>query len=562
MFIFSVLCVICEGLCDLINPWVLSKMVDDGAAKGDMDIVIKMGLLMLGIVLTGAAFAVARNVLSSIASQSFGADLRADMYKKILSLRSCDMDSFEGGSLVTRMTNDITQLTNFVNGMMRIFFKAPVVCVGGIVMSYVLNPLTLYIVMPVVLVVSVVIFFSMKLAYPSFARVQEALDKLNTMMREYLMGIRLVKAFRRFKNEENRFSASNNRLSENSTRANRIIAVFSPCMQMTVNLGIVAIVFAGARWVDTENMQVGQVMAFITYLGRILMSLTMISNVLNMFVRNKTSVTRIAEVMNLNGEDSFVKACPDAKATENYIEFDNVSFSYESSTGQAALNGITFSLKKGRTLGIIGSTGSGKSTLASLLMKFYTATAGEIRLNGTPIESFSAEELRKHVAIAPQLPMLFTGTVSENLRWGNENADDSMLAQAARDAQADVFINSLAQGYDTLIGQSGVNFSGGQKQRLSIARALLRDPDLLILDDCTSALDTITEARVKHELKKYTGRLTCVLITQRISTAMTCDEILVLDNGRQVGFGSNADLLKSCEVYHDIYLSQIGKEAV
>ena len=556
LFLLSVTCVTCEAACDLLNPRLMSRLIDDGAAAGDLPFVLRMGLLMLGVTGLGALFALSRNLTASYASQGFGADLRHDLFAKIQSLCVADMDRFEGGSLVTRMTNDITQLQNFVNGMMRVFFKAPVMCVGSIVMAAALNIRTAWVIVPVVILVGFVIAVSMKLTYPRFAKVQRALDRLNASMREYLAGIRLVKAFRRFREEERRFASANEGLTDETVRAGRVLAVLSPCMALGVNLGLAAMLLLGARWVGSGDMRVGEIVAFVTYMTQLLSSLGHVSNVLNMFVRMKTSHERIGEVF--DADDSIVgAACQPPANTNDILSFENVSFSYPGSTGQPALTDITFTLARGETLGVIGPTGSGKSTLAALLMRFYDISQGELRINGT-------------VSIVPQTAMLFTGTVRENLRWGKEDATQEQIEQAARAAQAHDFIEAMPEGYDTMIGQSGVNLSGGQKQRISIARALLRAPEILILDDCTSALDSLTEMKVRQALRKPPssegggpqGRgvsMACVMITQRVSAAMACDKILVLENGRQAGFAPHARLMETCGIYRDIYTSQIGQ---
>jgi len=567
LFLLSVTCVACEASCDLLQPRLMSRLIDNGAAIGDLDYVLRTGLVMLGVTGLGALFALTRNYTASIASQGFGADLRHDLFAKIQSLAVPDMDRFEGGSLVTRMTNDITQLTNFVNGMMRVFFKAPIMCAGSIIMATTLNIRTGLVIVPVVIVVAFVIALSMRMTYPRFAKVQQALDRLNTSMREYLAGIRLVKAFRRYKEEEARFAAANDGLTDETVRAGRVLAVLSPCMALGVNLGIAAMVLLGARWVGSGVMLRGEIVAFVTYMTQLLSSLNHVSNILNMLVRVKTSNERIGEVFNttppvasrqppqggafVGSRDPSRPLGGDVRRTEGengaFLSLSNIHFAYPGSTGQPALMGISFSLGRGETLGIIGPTGSGKSTLAALLMRFYEVQQGELHVNGT-------------VSIVPQTATLFTGTVKENLLWGREDATNEQIEAAARAAQAHGFISAMPQGYDTMLGQGGVNLSGGQKQRLSIARALLREPDILVLDDCTSALDSLTEAKIRRELRQAADGMACVMITQRVSAAMACDQILVLENGRQAGFGSHGALMEACPVYRDIYTSQIGKE--
>ncbi|MCL2096394.1 MAG: ABC transporter ATP-binding protein/permease [Oscillospiraceae bacterium] len=614
MFFTSVICVSFEAVCDLLQPRFMAGLIDNGAVKGDLRYVINTGLIMLGIAGAGALFAMVRNISASVASQGFGADLRYDMFSKIQSLSVEETDRFEGGSLVTRMTNDITQMQNFTNGMMRIFFKAPIMCAGAIIMAASLNIRTVFIIAPVIVTVGFIIAAGMKLTFPRFKKVQEALDKLNTTIREYLAGIRLVKAFRRFGEEEKRFDKSNGALADNTVKAVRILAVFSPAASLCVNLGVAAVIFFGSGWVNTGSMRVGEIMAFITYMTQIMNSLGMIAMVLGMFVRVKTSNERIMEVFeagrnettpsggqaachpstegNFPSTPAFSYSFPSVEGCRPqtagwsssslytpfgisgrgdvpHIVFDGVSFGYRNSTGQDALSNINFTVNTGETLGVIGPTGSGKSTLAALLMRFYDVpeSNGEIRISDTPANNIPEEVLRSKIAIVPQTASLFTGTIRENILWGlRENASEDnpdeqteQIEQAAKIAEAHDFIVASPDGYETIIGQHGVNLSGGQKQRLSIARAVISKPEILILDDCTSALDVMTEARVRRSIKQASeGDMTRVLITQRISAVMTCDKILVLDDGVQAGFGTHSELIDGCGVYKDIYMSQIG----
>ncbi|MCL2160087.1 MAG: ABC transporter ATP-binding protein, partial [Oscillospiraceae bacterium] len=389
LFFISIFCVSCEAACDLLQPRLMSRLIDEGAAKKDLAYVTRLGLLMLAVAGAGAVFALVRNISASRASQGFGADIRSDMFSKMQSFSVEEMDAFEGGSLVVRMTSDITQLQNFAGGMMRIFFKAPIMCIGAIIMASTLNYRTLPIIAPIIAAVAFVIALTMRLTYPRFAKVQKALDRLNTTMREYLAGVRLVKAFGSYELEENRFSGANGELAENTIKAGQTLAIFSPFMALFVNCGIAAIIFLGAGWVSSGQMQVGAIVAFVTYMAQILGSLGMISNVLNMFVRVKTSNDRIREVFLSqdeahNRQDTGEKTGAKSGA---HIAFEGVGFEYRGSTGQAALSGLGFFVEKGETLGVIGPTGSGKSTLAALLMRFYPASSGAIYISGKNIES-------------------------------------------------------------------------------------------------------------------------------------------------------------------------------
>lgn len=554
----SIICVSLEAVCDLFQPKLMSRLVDSGVLKGDTQLVIRIGCMMLGVVALGAVFALARNIASSYVSQNLGRGLRDDLYVKIQSLTIDETDRLEGGSLITRMTNDITQVQNSVNMMIRVLFKAPVMCIGALIMVATLNIRTLFIIIPVIICVFYSIGISMKLSYPRYARMQQAIDKLNTTMREYLAGIRLVKAFRRFDTEEKRFDAANEPLSERSIEAGRIMMTFGPLLQFFSNMGIAAIIFFGARWVRADLMEVGSIMAFVIYMQQIMQSFNLISRMLNQIVRFRASSERIIEVFEAEETNFGGEGTAESDASAPMIEFNNVVFSYKGSTGHPALDGVTFSVKSGATVGIIGSTGSGKTSLASLLLRFYAPTDGSINIGGKPISEIPETELRAKIAVVPQTATLFSGTIKENILWGRPGASDEEVADAAESACANTFIEQCKDGYDTIIGQSGVNLSGGQKQRVSIARALIRKPDVLILDDCTSALDAVTEVKVRRNLTEYVSGMTCVLITQRMGTVMSCDMILVLDNGKAAGFGTHDELMRDCGLYRDIYRSQIG----
>ena len=556
--LLSILCVSLEAVCDLFQPKLMSRLVDSGVMKGDMELVIRVGITMLGVVSLGAVFALTRNIASSYVSQNFGRGLRDDLYVKIQSLTVDETDRLEGGSLITRMTNDVTQIQNSVNMTIRVFFKAPVMCVGALIMVTTLNIRAVFIIIPVIIVVFTLISISMKLSYPRFARMQQAIDKLNTTMREYLAGIRLVKAFRRFDAEEKRFDSANDPLARRSIEAGRVMMIFGPFLQFFANMGIAAIIFLGARWVGASLMEVGSIMAFVIYMQQIMQSVHLISHMLNLVVRIKTSGERVVEVFEAEefhfGKDEPAAGDPSAPM----IEFQNVSFSYKGSTGQPALNDVSIMVERGATVGVIGSTGSGKTSFASLILRFYAPTEGGIKIGGTPIGDIPETQLRAKIAVVPQTATLFSGTIKENILWGKPGATEDEIVFAAESACAHDFILQCKDGYETIIGQSGVNLSGGQKQRLSIARALIRKPEILILDDCTSALDAVTEANVRRNLAGLVSGMTCVLITQRIGTVMSCDVIAVLDRGRVAGFGTHDELMRDCGLYRDIYRSQIG----
>jgi len=556
--VISIVCVSLEAVCDLFQPKLMSRLVDNGVMTNDINAVVQTGLIMFTVAGLGAVFALTRNIASSVASQNFGRELRGDLFKKIHSLPASEIDRFSGASLITRMTNDVTQIQNFANMMMRIFFKAPIICIGAVIMSATLNIRAVFLIIPVAAGVFFVIIMSIRLSYPRFAQMQKAIDSLNTVTREYLAGIRLVKAFRRFDAEAQRFDTANENLFDNSASAGRVISALQPFMPFLSQLGIAGIIFLGARWVAGGVMNIGAVMAFVIYMQQIMQSFNMIANWLSMAVRVKSSYERVTEVLDADNTDAAPADAVRFDAAAPVIEFKNVTFAYQGSTGEAALSNVSFSVKKGQTLGVIGTTGAGKTTLASLLMRFYAPTSGEIKISGVPVGDIPRDVLYAKIAIAPQNLILFTGTIKENIIWGRPDATDSEVINAARSACADDFITEQPHGYDTFLGQGGVNLSGGQKQRLSITRALIREPDILLLDDCTSALDVFTEAKLRQNIDGFISGMTSVIITQRIAAAQACDTILVLDGGMAAGAGSHGELMKSCAVYQDIYRSQIG----
>jgi ATP-binding cassette, subfamily B, multidrug efflux pump len=549
-----------EAVADLLQPTIMAKIVDVGVKGRDINYVLRMGGLMLLVTGFGAISAVSRNIISSNVSQKFGAELRLDLFKKVQSLSFDNIDKFEAASLVTRLTNDVTQLQNFVHGMMRIFVKAPIVCIGSIIMAALLNPRMALIIFAIVPVVAILIILSMKIGYPYFTKVQKAVDKVNGVIREYLSGVRVVKAFNRFHYETERFEKANEGLTAQSTKAMRVMAVFNPSITLTVNLGIVVLLWLGGFKINSGQVEVGQIIAFINYMTQILFSLIMISHVFTMFVRAKASAERVGEVFE---EESTIKAADKSVKLENLkgtVEFENVSFSYSGASGEPVLKNISFACTQGETIGIIGSTGSGKSSLVNLVPRFYDATSGVVKVDGINVRDACIEELRDKIALVPQKTMLFTGSIIDNIRWGKEEASEEEVIEAAKIAQAHSFVSSFPEGYNTQLGQGGVNLSGGQKQRLSIARALIKRPEVLILDDCTSAVDVTTEAKIREGLKEYSAKLTTIIIAQRITSVMTANKIIVLDNGQTASMGTHEELMKSSKVYQDIFRSQIGKE--
>ena len=554
LFFTAILCVALEALCDLMGPTIMSRIINEGIAQNSVSAVYYWGIRMLCITALGAVFAVSRNIIASRVSQSFGADLRYDLFSKVLGLSEESADKIESGSLIVRLTNDVTQITQFTNGTMRIFFKAPLTCIGGIILASLLNLRLSIIIFVVVAVVGFLLFVGMKTSYPRFGALQRAMDKLNTTIEEYLIGIRLIKAFGTYDDELRRFKADNTDLMKKGLHAQIIITFISPILTLVVGFGSAAAILLGSRMFVNGSIQPGQISAFIVYLAQILSSLLMITNIFNTFVKTKASMSRISEVIDL--DDDF----KNTDASENIlgaVEFKNVTFSYPNGSGIPALRNISFSVPPGKSLAVIGPTGSGKSTLAWLMLRLYDVDDGEIRFDDKDIRSMSIQSVRNSVAIVPQKAMLFSGTVHDNITWGREDADSDTVNNAIKTAGAE-FIYDMPDGTDSMLGSGGVNISGGQKQRISIARALVKDSPILVLDDATSALDSITEAKVRSALLNNANKSTVILITQRCSTAMFADNILVLSNGESAGFGTHDELLKTCGIYRDIYDSQLA----
>ena len=562
-FSIAVLFLTFETISDLMQPTIMAKIIDEGVVNRDIHYVLKMGGLMIAITAFGAVSASTRSVMASIVSQNFGTELRSDLFKKVQELSFKNLDKFDRASLITRLTNDVTQVQVFVNGLMRIFVKAPLLAIGGLVMAVRLN-LHLSVVLAVVVpIVALFIVLNLRLGFPLFSKVQQALDRVNSVIREYLSGVRVVKAFNRFDVEIGKFTKANDHFKDQSIAAGRLMATFSPAIMLTVNLGIVVVLWIGGLGVESGKIQVGHIIAFTNYMTQILFSLMMISMVFNMFVRAKASAGRIDEVFLQEDDITWKNETLPPTYTENgRIDFEDVSFSYEGMSGEPILKNINLTLIPGETVGIIGSTGSGKSTLVGLIPRFYDVTSGTIKVDGQDIKLVNPKKLRDKIAMVPQKNILFTGSVADNIRWGKENATEEEVETAANIAGAHDFITASPEGYQTQIGQGGINFSGGQKQRISIARALVKKPEILILDDSTSAVDVATEAKIKAGLKKYAKGLTCLLISQRITSIIDADKIVVLDEGEVVGVGTHNELIEKCKVYQEIYRSQMGKEVL
>ena len=552
-FLIAVFCVVLEAICDLLGPTLMSNIINTGIEQESLSKVYYWGSLMLMVTGIGACFAVTRNILASKVSQRMGADLRYDLFKKIMNFSEESADKIESSSLITRMTNDTSQIVQFVNGIMRIFLKAPITCIGSIVLATMLNLKLSFVIYGVVAIVGSLIIISMKLSYPRFFELQKAMDKVNSVVQEYLIGVRLIKAFGTYDKETEKFQDANISLMKKGISAQIIITLISPLITFTVGIGTIVVIYIGGLMFTLNLANPGDITAFTIYMAQILISLIMITNIFNTFVRTKASTARIKEIF--DSKEDFIHN-GDIKRLNGKIEFKDVTFAYPNGSGVPALNNLSFSIESGQSLAIIGPTGSGKSTIVWLLLRFYDVNSGKIFIDDYDIKELDIESVRNNIAIVPQKPMLFSGSVAENIKWGNSEASNEMICEAAVKAQAN-FIEKMNGSYESLLGSAGVNISGGQKQRISIARGILKNSAVLILDDATSALDAVTEGKVRENLNSRTRNQTIITITQRCGTAMFADRILVMDNGMKVGYGTHIELMKTCEIYKDIYRTQI-----
>ena len=556
MFFLAIGCVMLEVLCDLLQPTLTSIIIDDGISTNDMSMVLKYGFIMIGVSIFGAFIAINRNRFATTVAQDFGADLRLDVFNKIQSFDFDNIDKFERGSLITRLTNDITNIQNFIYGLMRIFVRAPLLAIGCIIMSIRLDLKMALIVLTIVPIVGGLIYLNLRYGYPYFLKVQRAIDKVNGVIREYLRGVRVVKAFNRFDFEEERFENVNDDLTCKSIASMRFMAVFNPIITLIVNIAIAIIIWSGATRVNLGTIQVGKVVAFTNYMTQLLFALMSTTMIFSSLIRAKTSSERINEIFLEENNIKEIKDKTYNSSEKGNIKYENVTFSYKGLKGDPIIDDISFTLERGMTLGIVGSTGSGKTTLVNLIPRFYDAKLGKILIDGIDIRNYTFEELRAKISIVPQKTVLFSGTIKENIRWGKEDATDDEIVEVCKIADADSFISGFNKGYDSIIGQGGSNLSGGQKQRIAIARALIKRPEILILDDSTSALDTDTEYRIRKSLKEYSKDMTTILIAQKVSSVINADKIIVLDHGKIVGEGTHDELMSNCETYKDIYKSQ------
>ena len=564
-----------QSLSELYLPTLMSDIVDTGVVDGNINYIIRIGMWMILIAIIAMICSVLGSYLAAKVATRFGRDLRTKVFSKVESFSLEEFDKKGTASLIIRTTNDITQIQRLAVIMLRMFLRAPLLFIGGIIMA-VSKDTKLSLVFVVILpILSIIIFFVAKKSMFLFKSMQTKLDKLNLVLREYLTGIRVIRAFNREVYEKKKFHRANLNLTETAIKVNKLMAILMPLMMLILNLTIVAIIWFGSIRINNGGMQVGDLMAFIQYASQIMFALIMVSMMFIMVPRAAVSANRINEVLDIEPKikDPIIpkkskldiengiklEGIIKEKDKRGYLKFDKVSFSYHGAE-EAVLDNISFNAKPGELTAIIGGTGSGKSTLINLIPRFYEVTSGRILIDGMDIRKLTQEKLHAKIGLVPQKAVLFTGTIAENISFGNNNLSREEITKAAEIAQATEFISAMEQDYDSPIAQGGTNLSGGQKQRLSIARALAKHPEIYIFDDSFSALDFKTEAKLRVAIKKEIKNATTLIIAQRVTTVMDANQIIVLDEGKITGIGKHRELIKTCKVYREIVASQLSEE--
>ena len=562
-FVLGPLCMIVEVIGEVFIPKLYSQIINNGVNNQNVGYIVGMAALMVGVSILMLLGGVGGAYFGAKASVNFGADLRQDLYNKVQKYSFANIDKFQTGSLVTRLTNDVTQMQNMVNMLLRMCLRAPGMMIGAIIMAVIMNArlaLILAVIMPFMIIV---LFFLIKYAFPKFGIMQTKLDALNTNVQESITNIRVVKSFVREDHQRKTFAKANKDLKDTGISAMNVMIIMMPLMMLFMNLASLAVVWFGGQEVmdtvinATGGMDVGDLSAFLTYITQILSSLMMLSMLFVFSSRALASSKRVREVLDeVPDIDDANAADADRKVTNGDIEFRNVVFRYYKTSEDPVLDHINFKVRGGQTVGIIGSTGCGKTTLVSMIPRLYDADEGEIIVDGVNVRDYSLKNLRDGVGMVLQKNVLFSGTIAQNLEWGDENATHDEIVSAAEKAQANGFVSAMKDGYDTVLDQGGTNVSGGQKQRLCIARALLKKPKILILDDSTSAVDTATESRIRTALKTDLAGTTKIIIAQRISSVQDADMIIVMENGRISAKGTHDELMKASDIYREVYEQQ------
>ncbi|MGN7383590.1 MULTISPECIES: ABC transporter ATP-binding protein [unclassified Paenibacillus] len=550
-----------QTLSELYLPTLMADIVDVGIVHGDTSYILKIGGYMLLVAAFGVVCSIAAGFLSSKVSVGFGRRLRGKIFAHVERFSLQEFDKIGTASLITRTTNDINQVQQVLTMMLRMMIMAPMMCIGGIIMAVSKDAqLSLVLVFVIPILVTAIVTIAVK-GMPLFKAMQVKLDKLNLVLREGLTGIRVIRSFNRIDHETRRFDEANLDLTQTAVKINRLMASLMPIMMLVLNFSTIAILWFGGLRIGNGDMQVGALMAFIQYAMQIMFSLLMVSMMFVMIPRASASAARINEVLEMTPEIKDPEQPKTSRGRQGYIEFRDVTFSYPGAE-KPALSNISFHANPGEVTAIIGGTGSGKSTLINLIPRFYDVDSGQILVDGVDVREMSQESLREKIGLVPQKALLFTGTITDNIRYGRETATDEEIRHAARIAQAEEFITGMKDGFDSVIAQGGANVSGGQKQRLSIARALVRKPEIYAFDDSFSALDFRTDAKLRAALKEETTNSTVLLVAQRVSTVMDADRIIVLDEGEIAGIGTHRELMDTCKVYREIVSSQLSEEEI
>lgn len=561
-FIIGPILMIVEVIGEVVMPFLLSNVIDKGVIGGrGTGYIIAMGITMTVTALCMMAGGVGGAYFAIKASSGFANDLRKDLFNKIQKFSFKNIDQYNTGSLVTRLTNDVTQVQNMIQMMLRMALRAPGMLIGALIMAFKLNSELAMVILCVIPLLALAIYTIMRIAFPRFTNMQKKLDVLNTTTQENLTNIRVVKSFVREKVEENKFKRANMDLKESTIKAMNTVIFTMPVMTLAMNITTLAVVWFGGNQIIAGGMTTGVLTAFVNYVVQILISLMLVSIIILNGSRALASAKRINEVLNTNIDLTDDNALyKDKDVQQGKIEFKDVFFKYYKNNEKWILENINLVINPGETVGIIGPTGCGKSSLVQLIPRLYDVDEGEVLVDGVNVKDYSLKNLRNGVGIVLQKNVLFSGTIKENLKWGDETASDEEVYKFAESAQAHGFITSLENGYETELGQGGVNVSGGQKQRLCIARALLKKPKILILDDSTSAVDTATEAKIRESFRNELKGTTKIIIAQRISSVIDADKIVVLEDGKIVGMGTHEELMKNCQTYSEIYYSQMDKK--
>lgn len=556
--ILAPLLVVIDVICEIVQPKLMSTIVDQGVRQKDMSFILHTGAFMVALSLIAIATNVGNIFYSSHASVGFAAELRKGMFSKIQEFSFANLDKFSSATLTTRITNDVNILQDVIMMSLRLLIRAPLMLLFAVIIAISINAGLALVIAVAIPVLATCMYVILKKGFPYFEKMQKKLDKVNLVVQENLINVRVVKSFVRETFENKKFGHSNNELREMAVKASGMVVLIMPVMQLIMNLSIVAIVWFGGNAIIKDTFQVGQLMSFITYITQILMSLMMLSMTIMTFSRAEASSDRILEILEAPADiiDTASAIEKNLQITLGKIEFKDVFFKYHSNGAEFVLKGINLVVNSGETVAIIGATGAAKSTLVQLIPRLYDISSGKVLINDIDVRDYTLFNLRINLKLVLQQNELFTGTIKQNLKWGNQQATNDEIIAAAQDAQAHDFIMSFPLQYETLLGHSGINISGGQKQRLCIARAILRKPAILILDDSTSAVDSITEAKIRASFSQHLKGTTIIIIAQRISSILSADKIVLLDNGAIIGTGTHDDLIKTNLVYKEIYNSQ------